>query len=267
MDISAATHLKVTGTMQAAASFLQYTRLSGTIGSASRYVELRDTDVENPSSLPLSQLVNSTVSVYVPNGSTLYFSDYGTPAPVTSISPIVTTVVHPEAPLPSGLVGLDGSPLSLSREKDNGPIFGLSGEDKPGNRYSLSIQTGLFKAKGRVTASATWAYSKTAIIINQEPPVETGISYSPSNMLLSLFLAHQNVQSIISVDLSGTGAGATMAVTRSVDYYGQWFSSQLLDVPRSQSDPGIYLGSGPIKLLVLAAQAWFTVGAGRCCHG
>jgi hypothetical protein len=247
MDISAATHLEVTGTMRAAASFPQYTRLSGAIGPASHYVEMLNADVENPSSLPLNQRVNSTVSIYVPNGSTIYFSDYGTPAPVTSISQNATTVVHPEAPLPSGLVGLDGSPLSLSREKDDGPIVGLSGEDKRGNRYSLSVQTGLVTAKGRVSANATWVYSKATFIVNQEPSLETGISYSPSNMLVSLFFSHQNIQSLINVDLSGTGAGATMAVTRLVNYYGQSFSSQILDVPGSQSDPGMYLAVAPVR--------------------
>jgi hypothetical protein len=250
MSESFATALKVTGSLRPEATYTTYTRLSE--GPESVYVEVLTRDVTNPSNVPLCQLVNQTIDLYVPNYSTLNFSGYGTPAPNTAVGAIASTVADTGAALPSGLVAIDGSPLTLVRGKDNGGrIQGLSGADKAGHKYQLDLKTLKFVARGRTDDKATWVGSKATFTVTQgtpivkSTPIVTGINFCPSDLLVSLYYMYNDITSLIQIDLSGEGT--TRAVRRSVIYAKQSFSSDVLNVPVTETDPGLYLAVAPVR--------------------
>jgi len=78
------------------------------------------------------------------------------------------------------------------------------------------------------------------------------MSYCPADLLVEIFVINQSINSLLRIDLAPTvtdasGNTGVAVVTRSVTYHDDSYSSQVLDVPGSQSDPGIYLAMPPIQ--------------------
>jgi hypothetical protein len=239
-------NLEILGTL-APASYPEYTRMTTPLSEPNLYVEFLTASITTPTPPLPPGLKDLFVSVNTP----LYFSDYTTPAPGILLNPggVARGRFLPGNPqvTPTGLELYDGSPMSVQKEKGVGPISGLSGTAKDGTLFTLSLSASNAELPGRVAnIQASWVFCRADLSVGGQPQFSMSMGLSPQDLLATLSLYHQNINSAIGVDLApATGDSPYANLTRAITYHTKTVSTVMVKAPDG-SDPPVQIATSPL---------------------
>jgi hypothetical protein len=239
-------NLEILGTLASAASYPEYTRMTTPLSKPNLYVEFLTASIATPTPPLRPGLQDLFVSVNTP----LYFSDYTTPA--TGILPANGSARGRFLPgnpqvTPTGLELYDGSPMIVQKEKGRGPICGLSGTAKDGTSFTLSLSPYNAELPGRVAETqASWVFCRADLSVGGLPQFSMSMGLSPQDLLATISLRHENINSAIGVDLApATGDSPSANLTRAITYYKQTVSTVTVKT-QDGSDPPVQIATSPL---------------------
>ena len=256
--------LDVTGTVTADMSG-GYTRFTFA-GPPARFIGVETSQIQPGSNATAS--AGGFAHAVVPILSRLAISDYPLlPPPLQLASPIgfhlplsghpvvdpvrpgPRSPTSPAGPRPLGYHLTDGTPLTVTEE--DGQVTGLSGKSDL-HSYSLTTSLTTVLASGRHAslAKVTWLVANLRISKDGAAPFTFGFSYAPEAFLLNVHSFCGNVVNSVLVDLAGSVVEKTTgnvdgvaSLTRTIQYYGDSYSSQNLVVPATTYDAQFHLAN------------------------